>query len=131
MPVQFTKHPKLLFLIDSCGALLTAFLVGMVLPRFQSLFGMQTETLTYLALIALVFAVYSFACYFFAGKRWRMLMRIIASANLLYCVLTLLLVCLFHKQVTLLGFVYFGGEMVIVAGLAFIELRTASQARVV
>jgi len=56
------KYPHKLFLIDACGALLTAVLVGMVLPAFPHYILMPTSILQSLAAVAGVFALYSAAC---------------------------------------------------------------------
>jgi len=123
---QLTLNPKKLFLLDALGACLTAFLLGVVLTTFQKYIGMPEKTLNILALIALFFAVYSFCCYFFIGSNCRPFLKIIAAANLLYCCLTATLVIYFYPQLTVLGVVYFLLEIVVVCGVAFVELRGAS-----
>lgn len=119
--------PKQLFLIDSLGALLTAFLVGLILPEFESFFGAPRLTCHILALIALGFAAYSMICYFFMHAYWRVFMRVIAFANLTYCLITLLLLIYGYQLLTIWGVLYFGGELCIVVGLAYLELRTVAQ----
>ena len=52
-------------------------------------------------------------------------MRAIAIANLLYCGLTLGLVIYLHRELTPLGMLYFGSEIVIIVGLAIVELKRA------
>jgi len=123
---QLNLYPKKLFLLDGLGACLTAFLLGVVLTAFNEYFGMPQKTLTILALIALVFAFYSFFCFFFIGNNWKPFLKIIAAANLLYCCLTTALVIYFYTQLTFLGVSYFLAEIVVVCGLAFVELRRAA-----
>jgi|APTNR8051073442_1049403.scaffolds.fasta_scaffold01243_6 hypothetical protein len=120
-----TLSPKRLFLLDGLGACLTAFLLGVVLTAFNEHFGMPQKTLNILALIALVFAFYSFFCFFFIGNNWRLFLKIIAAANLLYCCLTITLVIYFYPHLTVLGVIYFLLEIVVVCALVFIELRFA------
>ena len=124
---QLTLNPKRLFLLDGLGALLTAFLLGIVLTAFNEHFGMPPNTLNILALIALGFAVYSICCFFFIGQNWRLFLKIIATANLLYCGLTTALVIYFYPQLTVFGVVYFLLEIVVVCGLVYIELRWANK----
>lgn len=124
---QWILNPKTIFLLDGLGACLTAFLLGVVLTAFNEYFGMPQKTLNILALIALGFAFYSFFCFFFIGSTWRLFLKIIAAANLLYCCLTTALVIYFYPQLTILGVSYFLLEIVVVCGLVFVELRWANK----
>lgn len=56
-------NTKTLFAIDGLGALLSVFLLGVVLVQFESLFGMPKETLYFLAFLPCLFAVYDLVCY--------------------------------------------------------------------
>ncbi len=123
---QLTLNPRKLFLLDSGGALLTAFLTGVILVRFQSFFGMPQKALVVLSLTALLFAVYSLSCYFFAGRHWRICLQIIAIANLLYCCATAGLVIFFYSSLSIFGVLYFVGEMLLIGILLSIEWRSAS-----
>jgi len=118
---------KNLFLIDSLGALTTAFLLGVVLVRLESIFGMPPNVLYSLAAVAVGFMIYSLVCYQAVRENWQLFLRAIAIANLLYCVLTLALVIYFWADLTMLGVAYFFGEAIIVTSLALIELKIASQ----
>jgi hypothetical protein len=119
---QLAAHPKRLFLIDGLGAFLTAFMLGVVLANFESSFGMPLKTLYFLSFLAGVFCLYSFCCYFFVSGNWRPFLKAIAVANTLYCCLTLRLVFYYYQNLTLLGMVYFLGEIGIVMGLVVVEL---------
>lgn len=119
--------PKKLFLIDCLGALISAFLLGVVLVLFEEFIGMPKEVLYYLALIACIFAVYSFFCYFHFPNNWQPFMKAIAIANLLYCLTTIGLVIYFYSQLTTLGAMYFLGELAIIIALISLELKTASE----
>jgi hypothetical protein len=55
-------NPRFMFLIDGFGAVLTAFLSGVVLVRFEEFFGMPSNIMSILAIIACAFAAYSFTC---------------------------------------------------------------------
>ena len=79
-----------------------------------------------LAFLASLFFVYSFFCFLHVTEHWRSYMKVIAVANLLYCGLTLGLVIYLHQELTPLGMLYFGSEIVIIVGLAIAELKRAS-----
>jgi hypothetical protein len=122
---QQISNPKQLFLIDSQGALLSAFLLGVVLVHFEPLFGMPVNILYILALIAGIFFLYSFSCFLRQPEQWQPFLRGIAIANLSYCGLTLGLVLYLHQSLTTLGILYFVFEIIIVTMLALKELKTS------
>lgn len=122
-----TIHPKQLFLIDGLGALWSAFMLGFILVRFESRIGVPCETLYFLAAIACIFSIYSIVCFLRKAENWRPYMQIIGTANLLYCCLTIGVMLYSYQKITTLGWVYFGLEMIIVATLAIIELKTAAK----
>lgn len=121
MPVGSKK----LFLIDGLGALLSAFLLGIVLIRFESSFGIPRNILYFLSLTACALATYSLTCYFLAKKIRKLHIKIIGWANFCYCCLTLGLLFYFYEKITALGIFYFLGEVAIIVTLAIVELRTA------
>lgn len=122
-----TIAPRKLFLIDGLGALLSVFLVGVVLSRFESVFGMPQTATYWLAALPCLFALYSFTCFLLIKENWRPYLRLIALANLLYCGLTMGLVIYFYQRLTVWGLLYFVGEVIVVIGLAYVELKTASR----
>ena len=95
---KITSNPKKLFLIDSLGAVLTAFFLGVILVRFEDSFGMPITILYYLSSIACVYAIYSISCYILLGNNWRPYLKAIAIANLLYCCTTIVLVFYFYQN---------------------------------
>ena len=111
--------------MDSLGALLTAFLLGVVLANFESTFGMPRKILYILALIACLFAVYSFSCYSLVSKNHEPFLIAIALANLTYCGITLSLVVYYFEILTWLGVAYFLIEIIIVVSLSIVEIRVA------
>lgn len=120
-------HPRIMFLIDGCGAVLTAFLSGVVLVRFEEFFGMPKNVLFILTAIACFFAVYSFTCAALNVVRWQPFMRIIALANTLFCCLTVGLVVYFYAQLTAFGIAYFVQEWFVVGVVVWAELRIIAQ----
>lgn len=123
---QMKGEPKKLFLIDGFGALVSAFLLGIVLVQFESTFGMPRKELYILSFLAVGFAVYSLICSRKIPENWQIYMKIIAGVNFLYCCLTLGLVFYHSETITVLGVSYFLGEVLIVVSLAVLEFRTAS-----
>lgn len=122
--------PKTIFLIDAIGALTTALLLFFLLRPLHSYFGMRTCILTSLSLIACFFFVFSILCFFLLKKNWKSFLKIISIANLLYCCLTLVLVIYFFPALTLLGVLYFIGEMIIICGLVLLEWKVIKQSLV-
>lgn len=120
---QASKQPIQLFLIDGIGAVITGLLTGLVLTYFESFFGMPKLVLIPLALVAFIFAIYSFTCYFTIKKHWRFYLKIIAIANFLYCCVTFGFGIIYFNQLTIFGVLYFIGEIIIVLTLVTIELK--------
>ncbi|MCB0620776.1 MAG: hypothetical protein KDC32_07565 [Saprospiraceae bacterium] len=116
---------KSLFLLDAAGALLSAFLLGMVLVEFEAMFGIPANTLYFLASLPCLFAVYDLYCYRAAPADIAVFLKRIAFANLGYCLLSLALACHHREELTGLGWTYILLEIVVVALLASFELRTA------
>ena len=123
---MLTSNPKTLFLIDSLGAFLSAFLLGVILTHFESTFGMPRSVLYFLAALACLFAIYSFWNYARFKENWRPYLHGIAIANLLYCGLTAALVIYFRQELTQWGLTYFLLEMVVIVCLVVIELKTVT-----
>lgn len=119
-------NPKKLFLIDGSGALLSAFLLGVVLVRFEPVFGMPRETLYFLAFLPCIFAVYDIYCYLRITKNQELFLKFIAAANLVYCFVSTGLVLQHYQRLTNLGLAYFVLEIIVVIVLAMVELKTAS-----
>lgn len=111
---QSPSNPKIVFLIDGMGALISSFFLGLVLVQLQSYIGMPIRVLLLLAAIALIFAFYSLVCYYSNFKNWKHYIKVIAIANSLYCSLTIGLMIFFYQYLTLLGLSYFGIEIIIV-----------------
>lgn len=124
---KLASNPKRLFLIDSLGALLSAFLLGVILVQFESTFGMPRQVLYFLSFIACIFALYSFFCYLRIPQNWRPFLKAIAFANLIYCCITIGLLFYFRQKITVWGMIYFILEIGIVISLVSIELKIATK----
>jgi hypothetical protein len=127
---QLALKPKILFLIDSLGALVTAFFLFVILKKFNLYFGMPQTTLTYLSIVAIVFCLYSMSCFLFLNNHWQPFLKIISLGNLLYCCLTIGLVLYNYQSLTALGITYFLAEILIICMLVFVELIASSGANV-
>ena len=114
---------KRLFLIDAIGALISSFTLGLIFLKFQIYFGLPKNVLLVLAIIPIFFALFSFTCYFGNVKQLKKKIKIIAIANLSYCLLTISLCLFYFEKTTLLGFAYFLGETIIVTILSIYELK--------
>ena len=120
---ELSANPRRIFLIDGAGAVLTAFLLCVVLASFQFFFGMPAQVLYVLGAVAVVFAVYSFSCYCWLKRNHRSFLAAIIIANLLYAVLSLGLVIYYFPQLSNWGLLYFAGEIIVILVLVAIEYR--------
>ncbi len=118
---HFVKKPKNLFLLDSLGAMLTAFFLFVVLSNCNGYFGMPKTKLTYLSAIAICYCLYSATCFFFLKENWTTFITVIAVANILFCTLTMGFVIRYYNQLTTIGLAYFLAEIIIICILVFIE----------
>ena len=120
-------HPKSIYLIDGAGALLTAIMLGLVLPRFERLLGIPTSVLHTLAFIPLFIIVYDIYCYRSSHHQDRHLLRIVALVNIIYCVISVSLAIYHRDAVTTWGYLYIGGEILVILVLVLIELQLARE----
>jgi len=123
----FSEKQKTLFLVDSLGALMTAISLFVIVRPLNAYFGMPKEVLTYLSALAVLFCMYSGACFLFLNKGMKPFIRLIGMANLLYCALTMGLLIKYYPLLTLLGITYFFIEIVIICGLSIVELSVAAR----
>ena len=124
---RLADNPKTVFIIDSLGALLTAFFLFVIIRSFNEYFGMPKTALYYLSIIAVCFCLYSAVCFFFLKKRVALFIRIIGFLNLLYCLITTLLIIKYYPQLTMIGGLYFLFEILIISVLVYIELNVATE----
>ena len=116
---------KQILLIDSLGALISAIAL-LIIPNFEGQFGIS-KNLTFILLpLPLLFSAFSFLSYKLGKQKWKLLLKIIAIANLFYCCLTLIVTMTNFATLTRLGITYFIVEIFIIVILANIELRIAT-----
>lgn len=113
-----------LFLLDGVGAVVSALMLGLVLPAFHEYIGLPVSILRLLGAVALLPAFYSLTCYRRdAGARW---LGPIAIANVVYCMVTFVILLAHQDSVTSLGMLYFIMEMAIILVLAFVEKKRSA-----
>ena len=117
----FQNHPIKIFLLDGAGALLTATSIALVNKYGNELFGLPYEVLTMLSSIAFIFAFYSLSIYFLKAKATKKFLLPIMIANLLYCILSAGVVLFFRSELTLVGFLYFIFEIIVILTLVYLE----------
>jgi hypothetical protein len=122
--INLTNNPKQIFLIDSLGAFLSSFLLGIIALKFSDTFGLPKATFSFLAALALLFAIYSLTCYCLVKDKWRPFLLSIIIANVCYCFLTIWLVFAHFDSITILGLTYFILELIVIMALIFIEIKT-------
>lgn len=116
---------KKLFLVDGIGAIVSAVMLGIVLVKYESFFGIPASALYILAILPCFFAAYDFFCYFIIDNHHKKYIKAIAIVNILYCILSISL-ALFHKDlITYLGWIYIIVEVIIVIVVAVIELKAS------
>lgn len=125
---RLARRPRTLFFMDGVGALVTALLVGLVLPTLREHIAMPPQVLTALGLTALVLAVYSMTCVVLRPSRWPRYLRGIALANAMYCVVTAGCLLYFRAHLAIGDWIYFVGEIVVVGALVALEFHVAAAA---
>lgn len=123
----FANNPRKLFLADAIGAILSALLLVLVLANFETFFGMPENILYKLAVLPILFSIYSFGCYLLNPGRWQFFLRNIAIANILYCGITLVLVIAYYNDLSAYGIAYFLLEVPVILLLSVLELRVAGK----
>ncbi|MDQ6530161.1 hypothetical protein [Flavobacterium sp. LHD-85] len=120
---QFTAKPKNIFLLDSFGALLTSILLFFILRIFNDFFGLPKDIFKYLSIIAFLFFIYSLSCYFLVKQNWKPYLKIICTANILYCILTFGILIYNYESVSFFGIIYFLMEIAVIIGLVTLEIK--------
>jgi len=124
---KLSKDPKNLFLIDGIGALVSAFFLGIILVRFEAFFGIPKSVLYFLAAIPCFFFFYDLCCYFFGGTMTGILLKGIAIMNITYVILSLGLAFRHVDSLSIFGWLYVIGEILIIVVLAKIEYNTGEK----
>lgn len=118
---KYNLTPKQLFLIDSIGAFFTGFILVLIQFSLNAYVGMPIKVLSVLILIAFGYSTFSLFCFCFVKQNWQVFLTIVYIANLLYCLLMLVLVALFFSDLTRIGIIYFVLEICVIVILALVE----------
>ena len=123
----FINKPKAIFLVDSIGAFLSAFYL-LIISRFCSdFFGINPSTLQLLTILPIVFCIYSACCYLLIIRGYKPFILIIAIANFLYCLITMVLIFTHYSELTILGLSYFILELMIIGIIVYLEFDISSK----
>ena len=123
--MRLLTNPKKLLLIDGCGAILSVFLLGVVLVRFEEYVGIPPATLYLLAVFPTMFAIYDLFSYLQLHYKQSLLLKGIAFFNLIYCCLSIGVAFYHYETLTTLGWIYIFIETLIIMILATWELYVA------
>ncbi|CAI8398281.1 MAG: Uncharacterised protein [Flavobacterium sp. SCGC AAA160-P02] len=124
---KFISHPKKLFLIDGLGAVLSAFLLGYVLVKLESLVGIPSKTLYFLATLPIFLVIYDLYCTRKNSDDSGQLMKGIGIMNLSYCCISIVFAFYHFGTITIFGWTYLLMEILIIIILAIIELKVAKR----
>lgn len=115
--------PKNLFLFDAIGALVSAFLLAIVLVAYQPVFGIPIHILYILSVFPCLFAIYDGMCIVTNPKRIGVYLKVIAFMNIGYVILSLVLAFCYYSSLTFFGWMYIFVEGMIVTLLAIVEFK--------
>jgi hypothetical protein len=115
----------MLFMVDAIGALLSSLLLFAIAKKFSLSFGLSESVLLKLSFVALLMAFYSILCYIGIKHRWKSFLISISVINLVYCVITFLVLVNHWPEITPLGIGYLSAEIMVILLLAFFEFSTA------
>lgn len=121
---SLNRNPGDLFLIDGFGAIVSAFLLGIVFVRLESLVGIPTSTLYLLAILPCMFALYDLLC-FLVSANPGIFLKGIASLNITFCCISIGLAWCHHNTITYFGWAYILLETTVIFALVRLELRLA------
>ncbi len=99
----FISKPKKFFLIDGIGALTSAFLLGVVLVQFETVFGIPIKVLKILATLPILFALFDIYGFCSSSRKTPQLLSVLGYVNLIYCALSLGLAFLHIETITIFG----------------------------
>jgi putative flippase GtrA len=124
---KMMSSPKNLFLIDGLGAILSAFLLGVILVKFERIFGIPSTTLYFLATLPIFFAIYDLYCYRRKNDKLDLFLKVIAIINLLYCCLSIGFAFYHFGTITRFGWSYLLIEILFLVVLAVVEFKVAKR----
>jgi zinc transporter ZupT len=114
-----------MLLVDAIGALVSTVSLGVLLPYFQSFIGLPLHLLYVLAFIAAIFCIISLSSFFRGNCEYQKRLKMMAKFNLLYILVTWLLIILYFAEITNYGLLYFAAETIVVLVLLKFERQLA------
>jgi hypothetical protein len=115
------ESPRKIFMIDATGAIISALSLYVLILPLNSYFGVPLSIVWILGGVSLAFFLFSLFCVLTTGKQDTLKLRIVITANMLYGVLTALLVLLNKYSITGLGVAYFIAEYSVIIALVLLE----------
>ena len=121
---KISNKPKVVFLLDGIGALLSALFIFIIRTYFENQIGLPTRILSFLIFMAVLLSIFSFSCFLFQIKNLKRSLKIISKANILYSILTIITLFSYRQSITKLGLLYFILEIFIIFIIVKMELKT-------
>ena len=121
---RLKTNPKRIFLIDAFGALLTTILLFGILAQLEQYFGMPKNILYLLSGIALCLFIYSISCHLLIKSNWKPFLRILIICNLLYSLVSLVIIIKHSEKLTELGWTYFILELIVIGIIVIVEYKS-------
>ena len=112
-----------LFLLDGSGALLTALMLMLVLPKLDLLTGIDPDMITVMVLIAFLLTAMSLTFFFTYNQQSYKVLQVIGISNLLYSGIIVVVLLVHGSSMKPLGMTYFILEGLVVALLGLVEIR--------
>ena len=110
-------------ILDAVGATVSVIMLGIVLVRLQSFFGIPVSALKVLASIPAGFFIFDMLAIFSKDSLQPGRLMTIGILNILYCVLSLVLAILHSSSLTIYGWAYIIIEILIVVLLGIAEVK--------
>ena len=121
---KYKNTPKRVFLIDACGALITATSLLGILAQLEYLFGMPRDVLFVLSGIAFCLFLYSIICYRFINTNWKSFLKLLILFNFSYILVTLGMIIKYKAELTIIGLIYFIIELILIGFIISLEFQT-------
>jgi len=112
-----------LFLLDGSGALLTALMLMLVLPKLDLLTGIDPDMITVMVLIAFLLATMSLTFFFTYNQQSYKVLQVIGILNLLYSGIIVVVLLVYGSSMKPLSMTYFILEGLVVALLGLVDIR--------
>ncbi|GBF49543.1 hypothetical protein LPTSP4_10570 [Leptospira ryugenii] len=118
-----SQQPHSVFLIDAFGASVSLTILLAILIPLQTFFGMPSEVLYHLAILAFLLFLYSSSCLLIKPKQWRAFLLVVVFGNLSYCLLSFYYLVTRWDSLTTLGELYFISEKFTILGIIVWEWK--------